>query len=133
VRFVIVFNQQPDFRSTDSFGRQANSFQLFIVGDPTLGYPANFDSIVRGEELHWTGDSLVIRNSAPSDDGDPHSGGWGSIRGEVPISVRGHVVIFSVPVAVLSDHLSQPTISYQIESYEYGSETFHGSGEIRLR
>src|SRR5215467_282001 len=36
VLFTIQFNQVPDFFTVDSFGRQANSFQYFIVGDPNL-------------------------------------------------------------------------------------------------
>jgi hypothetical protein len=34
VRFTIEFSHEPDFITTDSFGRQANSFQYYIPGDP---------------------------------------------------------------------------------------------------
>src|SRR5262245_61037184 len=88
VLFTIEFNQAPDFSTVDSFGRQANSFQYFIVGDPNLPYPVNFDAIIRGEEIHITLDTIRIRNSEPGVP-DPVAGGWGAVRGVVPFSLNG--------------------------------------------
>src|SRR5438046_356527 len=51
-QFTIAFNQPPDFFTLDTVGRQANSFQYFIVGDPGLTYPDLYDSIIRAEEIH---------------------------------------------------------------------------------
>jgi hypothetical protein len=76
VQFTIEFNQPPDFFTLDSFGRQANSFQFFIVGDPSLPYPELYDAIIRGDEIHITGNTVRIRNSVPEDP-DPASGGVG--------------------------------------------------------
>lgn len=48
VQFTIEFNQAPDFFTVDAFGRQANEFQYFIVGDPTVPDLAHWDAIIRG-------------------------------------------------------------------------------------
>lgn len=87
VTFSITFNQVPDFFTVDSFGRAANAFQFYIVGDPTLSYPANYDSIIRGGEI-YLGGGIPIRNGSPSI-ADPHAGGWGAIRGIVPFTLTG--------------------------------------------
>jgi hypothetical protein len=55
VTFSMTFNQTPDFFTIDNFGRAATDFQFDIIGDPTLGYPANFDSIIRGGEIYLGG------------------------------------------------------------------------------
>src|SRR5512133_2720845 len=43
VTFTVDFSRQPDFVTTDAEGRQADSFQYYIVGDPSLPYPQNYD------------------------------------------------------------------------------------------
>ncbi len=122
VMFTIEFNQVPDFSSVDSFGRQANSFQYFIVSDPNRPYPANFAAIIRGEEIHHTQSEIRIRNATPSDP-DPAAGGWGAIRGTVPYRLNGNVLTFSVPLQVLSDQSRGGTFEYQLESYHFGTST----------
>jgi hypothetical protein len=124
VNFTIEFNQVPDFLSVDSVGRQANSFQYFIIGDASLPYPENYDAIFRGEEIHITGDTLRIRDSRPSDS-DPIAGGWGAIRGSVPYSLFGNVVAFSAPLSLISDHSTDGSFRYELESSVYGSTTRH--------
>src|SRR5206468_8170319 len=61
VKVRIVLNQQPDFFTTDLYGRQADSFQYFIVGDAGLPYPSNYDSIIRGGEIQTNSGLLPIR------------------------------------------------------------------------
>jgi hypothetical protein len=122
VNFTIDFNQAPDFMTVDQYGRQADSFQYYIVGDPSRPYPENYDSIVRGEELHLTGSELRIRNAAPPVS-DPAAGGWGSVRGEVPINIDGDVLTFSAPLGVLSDHSTNGEFTYTLETYQYGALT----------
>jgi hypothetical protein len=122
VQFTIEFNQHPDFFTLDSVGRQADSFQYFIVGDPSLPYPENYDAIIRGEEIHITGDTLRIRNSAPPNP-DPASGGWGAIRGSVPFSLDGNVLTFSTPLPLISDHSTDGHFAYRLESYVFGGTT----------
>ena len=122
VTFTLAFNQAPDFSTTDLYNRQGHSFQYFIVGRPFFPYPSNFDSIIRGEEIHLTHDNIRIRNSTHSDV-DPASGGWGTIRGVVPFKVNGNLLTFSAPLRVLSDHSNDGSFDYRLESYEYGSTT----------
>jgi len=118
VAFRIVFNRPPDFSTTDELGRQADSFQYFVGSD----LPQNaliFDSIIRGDEIHSTG-LITIRNAFPADP-LPSSGGWGTIRAQVPFTLRGSVLQFSVPLSVLTDRTDVSVIPYQLEGYEFGS------------
>ena len=57
VTFTLTFNRPPDRQTGESF-------QYFIVGDPSLHYPNNYDTIIRGEEP--TEDVLQVRNSHPN-------------------------------------------------------------------
>src|SRR4051812_48583864 len=77
VVFTVTFNQPPDFATVDAFGRQADSFQYFIVGDAQQPFPATYDAIIRGEELHLAPETLRIRNPTPALD-DQAAGGWGA-------------------------------------------------------
>lgn len=131
VTFTVVFNENPNFWSTDAVGRQQDSFQYFIVGDPSLSYPANFDSIIRGEEIHFTQTSIRIRNAYPPDSSDP-TAGWGAIRGTVPFTLDGPVLTFTVPLRVISNHLDGTTLSYRLESYEFGGITSSVQASIPL-
>ena len=118
VTFTIEFNRPPDFFATDSLGRQADSFQYFVLGDPGLGYPAEFDSIVRGEEIHIA-NAIRIRNAVPSVS-DPAAGGWGAIRDVVPFSLSGSLLSFSAPLASLSDHSVDGRFTYELQVYSFG-------------
>ncbi len=118
VAFRIVFNRHPDFFTADEFDRQADSFQYFIVGDASLPYPENFDSIIRGEEIHSTG-LIPIRNAFPPD--PLATSGWGTIRGEVTFTLHGRVLRFSAPLSMLTDRVGLSVLPYQLEVYEFGS------------
>lgn len=130
VSFKLIFNRPPDFQTVDSIGRQADSFQYFIVGDPGLHYPSNYDAIIRGEELHLDPSVLRIRNSHPTDPTVPPSvsGGWGTTRGVVPYRLDGNVLTFSTPLSMVSDHSSDGHFSYDLEPYQYGGLTQHFQG-----
>ena len=104
VTFTLTFNRPPDFQTVDSLDRQADAFQYYIVGDPSLPYPYFYDTIIRGEELHLTSPVLRVRNATPSDPTDPAAGGWGTVRGVVPYQLNGDVLTFSTPLALISDH-----------------------------
>lgn len=121
VTFNIDFNQVPDFYTLDSFGRPANDFQVYVVGDPSLPYPTDFDSIVRGVEIHLGG-GIPIRNGAPSST-DPNAGGWGSVRGTVPFTLVGTDLIFSVPLYTLSNHSTDGVFTYIFQTDSFGAET----------
>jgi hypothetical protein len=132
VSFRIVFSQRPDFSTTDEFNRTANSFQYFIVGDSSMPYPENFDAIIRGDEIRSTG-LVVIRNATPPDDDISLSGGWGTIRGEVPYSLHGPVLRFYASPELISDHTAPTEIAYVLESYEFGNLMHHIEGTIQVR
>jgi hypothetical protein len=118
----------PDFQTTDSVGRQADSFQYYIVGDPSLPYPSNYDTIIRGDELHITSDVLRVRNATPSDPTDPASGGWGTVRGVVPYQLNGNVLTFSTSLGLISDHSVDGRFSYDLQIAQYGGLTQFFSG-----
>jgi PEP-CTERM motif-containing protein len=122
VQFRIVFNQAPDFSTVDSVGRQADTFQYFISGDPQLPYPANFDSIIRGAEVRSPADPLPIRNSLPPSD-DPATGGWGPIRGSVPFSLDGNILTFATPLTLISNHSVDGNFAYRLDTYGFGITT----------
>ncbi|MEH2139003.1 hypothetical protein [Nostoc sp.] len=123
VLFTIDFNRVPDFFALDQFGGQADSFQYFI--DPSGELPifrppsaySNLSSIIRGEEIHVSGD-VRIRDVFSVGPSEPNSGGWGKIRGSVPYSLDGTVLKFSAPLQFIGD--SDGLFSYRLELYEFG-------------
>ncbi len=123
VLFTINFNKAPDFFTVDEFDRQADSFQYFI--DPSGELPifrppsaySNLSSIIRGEEIHVSGD-VRIRDVFSVDPSEPNSGGWGKIRGSAPYSLDGTVLKFSAPLQFIGD--SDGLFSYRLELYEFG-------------
>ena len=120
VEFTVEFDRRPDFRSVDEFGRPADSFQYFIVGDETLGFPERFDAIIRGGELQRKSRLLPIRRAAPADSA-PEAGGWGATRAIVPYELHGRTLTFSVALDDLSDHSTDGSFSYILETYNDGS------------
>ena len=123
--FLITFDSTPDFFNVDSFGRQADSFQLFIDTNPS---PTPFDAatlwhnattIIRADEIQVF-DDIRIRDRAPTS-GDACSGGWGPIRGFVPFSISGASVSFSVPDNLLG---VDGHFSYLLEGYNYGARNY---------
>jgi hypothetical protein len=133
VTFILVFNRRPDFFTTDEFGRPANSFQYFIVGDESLPFPENFDSIIRGDEIHANSGLIPIRDAFPPDDNDPHSGGWGTVRGEVSFRTHGRVLMFSVPLDLMSDQSGATHVQYHLETYQFGDLIDSVDGSIRIQ
>jgi hypothetical protein len=122
VTFRIVFNQLPDF-STDPSGQQTDAFQYFIVGNPSLPYPSNYVSIIRGGEIYSTTGLIPIRNAVPPDSSDPNSGGWGTIRGEVPYTLNGTRLTFVAPLSLISNSTDASSIDFRLETYAYGDVT----------
>jgi hypothetical protein len=120
VAFTLVFNRQPDFQTEDEFGRQADSFQYYIVGDPTLPYPDKYDAIIRGAEIDLTSNLLPIRNAVPPDP-DPAASGWGSLRAVVPFQLDRNVLTFSTSLADISDHSVDGHFSYELLLTQYGA------------
>ena len=119
VTFSLMFNQGPDFYTVDTFGRAATDFQYFVYGDPRAGYPAEFDSIIRGGEI-YLGQGIPVRNATPSV-ADPNAGGWGAIRTRVPFTVAGASLTFSVPLTLLSDRSTDGHFTYILQTDVYGA------------
>jgi hypothetical protein len=122
VSFTLTLNRAPDFETVDEFGRQADAFQYYILGDLSLPYPAYYDSIIRGEEIHAMPGVLRIRDPLPSNP-DPATGGWGPIRGEVPYRLEGNVLTFSVALSTISDHSVDGRFSYELLLTRFGAST----------
>jgi hypothetical protein len=125
--FLITFSDTPDFFSVDAEGRQADSFQFFINPSPTIPFQAGYDGVnttlIRGEEIHVSGD-VRVRDIRPSS-GDPYSGGWGALRGSVAFLITGNLVTFSVPNDMLG--VSGP-FGYHLEGYRYGADYYNDFG-----
>ena len=119
--FVLYFDRAPDFLTTDSAGRQADSFQYFVLGDQSLEYTDNLASIVRGSEINIYENTIPIRHPAlPSD--DPRSGGWGEIVAQVPFDLDGRKLSFSVDTSLLTSFFDDNgAFYYTIETYRYGA------------
>jgi hypothetical protein len=120
VTLTVRFDRRPNFRTFDGYGRPADAFQYFIVGDETLGYPQNFDAVIRSGERWSRSHLLTIRNSAPSDP-DPVAQGWGAIRATVPFQLHGRVLTFSARLNALSDLSADGRFTYNLETYNFGS------------
>jgi len=78
------------------------------------------ESIIRGEEVHFTGGLVVVRNAFPEDDGTAQSGGWGTVRGQVPYTLHGPRLQFTVPLSLVTDSTDGNALHYVLESYEFG-------------
>src|SRR5262249_25458505 len=62
-----------------------------------------------------------VRDDGPPDNSDPHSNGWGPIRGSVPYVLSGKTVTFQIPASVLN---VQGPFGYTLELMVYGADSF---------
>src|SRR5215218_7882982 len=100
--FALQFDARPDFRTADSFGRVADSFQYEIDADgPAPGeFPVDFvDAVVRGDEIR-AADALRVR------------GGLDDTR-----------LTFEVPLSALGDGAADGVFSYRVFTTEFGLTT----------
>lgn len=121
--FSVEFSEPTDLSTYDEFGRAAKSFQVFIYGNESLGYPDYFSAILRTAESTDTAGLLIARASTTLTEeemNDPLSGGWGRLLESTPITFSGNSVSFSLTNALIN---LQPdsAFKYYIEAYEYGS------------
>ena len=122
INFTLQFSRTPDFFTCDQYGRQADAFQFYIATTtnvPAFYPPRPYASLIRGGEIQY-GNGLVIRNDGPPDDSDPSSGGWGSVRGYVPFSLSGDILMFSVPADILN---VQGPFAYSLLLTSFGAAT----------
>lgn len=120
--FSVEFSEPTDLSTYDEFGRAAKSFQVFIYGNESLGYPDYFSAILRTAESTDTAGLLIARASTTLTEeemNDPLSGGWGRLLESTPITFSGNSVSFSLTNALIN---LQPdsAFKYYIEAYEYG-------------
>lgn len=128
VNFTLTFTQAPDFYTLDENGNPANSFQYRFLGDPSRDYPGNFASVVGGDEIHTFGE-ITARNGAPVSS-DPGAGGFGSLRGLLPFSLDGATLSFSAPFSILTDFENDGLLSYELDSFNFGTGNDHMLGTI---
>lgn len=121
IDFTISFNRSPNLLTADEFGRQADAFQYWVFYDnkpfQAPAYP-ELSAVIRGGEIYVHG-NLPIRNSHPPAVGDPYCGGWGGVRAEMPFTIVGTTLSFSVDLATLGD--DDGAFAYRLDTYEYGS------------
>lgn len=132
VRFSVEFDEAPDFRTKDEFGRLADSFQYEIDGDwqAPLGLPpAGLDAVVRGDEIHVAG-ALRIREAGfgMQPDEDPDSGGWGPVRTTVPFEMHGTRLSFGATLDDIGDD-GDGYFAYRVFTTDFGLTT----SEVEMR
>jgi hypothetical protein len=114
VQFEVLFNQAPDFKSTNAQGDDASAFQVFIDPKPAAG---GFDygdtvSLIRG--VHLNGSNLLSVL-------DVNQGIFGDQRGVTHFMLDDDTLHFSVPFDVLGS--KDGRFDYRVESYEFGTLT----------
>lgn len=129
-RFHLVFTRPPDFLSTDEFDRPANSFQFEINPAFTGGNRellrdgvGDVQTVVRGDELRFTGGKLLrIRTTRGDPDPDPAAGGWGEMRGAVPIRLKQNQLDFAADFDTLKED-GDGLFAYRVFTTQHGETT----------
>jgi hypothetical protein len=129
-RFHLVFTRPPDFLHSDEFDRPDNSFQFEI--NPTFaGGPGELlrdgvgdvQTVVRGDELRYTGGKLLrIRTTRGDPDPDPAAGGWGEVRGAVPIHLSRNELDFAADFDTLKED-GDGRFAYRVFTTQHGETT----------
>jgi hypothetical protein len=122
IDFALQFNRAPDFFTCDDYGRQADAFQFYIATStnvPVSFPPRPYASLIRGGEISYD-NHIVIRNDGPPDEAEPHSGGWGFVRGAVTYTLNTDTLTFSVPAEVLD---VQGPFAYSLLLTSFGAAT----------
>ena len=115
VQFDILFNQKPDFQTTDAHGDDASAFQVYIDPKPS---PTGFDyfdsvSLVRGVHV-GSSDHLPVL--------DVNGGAFGDERGVTHFTLDDKAELhFAAPFDLLGSNDGR--FDYRVESYEFGTLT----------
>lgn len=133
-KFDLNFDSAPDFFTTDSYGRQADSFQMFVISDnlpvelstfyrASAGEVVRDDlTVIRGDEINESSQMRVREIVANYDfSTDPSSGGWGPALGQGPFVLDDTQLTFILPLASLKD--SDGLFYYYLETYSFGGIT----------
>ena len=134
LKFVLQLRNNPDFKSVDFAGRQADSFQIFICFNrKTLNpsVPDLVDVIIRGEEIHSL-NRIPVRDARPRER-QRSAGGWGAVRGTLPYTVHREkfqtVLIFEAPFYMLGvNRLTHRSFAYQFDIYRFGATAYSERG-----
>ena len=133
-KFDLNFESAPDFFTTDSYGRQADSFQLFVSSDnlpvelssfyrASAGEVVRDDlTIVRGDEINESR-AIRVREVVANYDtsSDPSSGGWGPVLGSESFVLDDTQLTF---ILSLSDLKDPDGLFYDyLETYSFGGIT----------
>jgi hypothetical protein len=129
-RFHLVFTRPPDFLSADEFDRPVNSFQFEINPAFTGGTRevlrdgvGDVQTVIRGDELRFTGgDLLRIRTTRGDPDPDPAAGGWGELRGAVPIRLDRNELDFAAAFDTLKED-GDGRFAYRLFTTQHGETT----------
>jgi len=125
--FSILFDQVPDFFSTDGVGRQADSFQFYVQSQSPFLLsdfhvpPDDAESIIRGENIHL-GDGIPVIWVDSFNPGPPQSGGWGPTYSQVSFSLVGELLTFDVPLVDLRD--DDGVFWFRFGTYEFGRTSY---------
>lgn len=131
--FSITFTGTPDFFTTDKAGREANTFQAYIMN--TGSTPPSeqlWDIIIRGGEIRHYNNQIPIRN------GFPHgatfdtwtSGGWDGLIGAVPYTLSSNTITFTIPWGLFKE--TDGRFYFEISSFHYGAIQDFFKGQAQL-
>ncbi len=124
VTFTLQFDRAPDLWTTDSVGRQHDSFGYWIYGDPTAPYPEKYQDIILGEHIHLY-DAITYQDPLGDSGGIP--GGWGTLRGMTGFTLVDSTLTFVAPLALVVDSTytgSNRLFDYRLETFYYGGTSY---------
>jgi hypothetical protein len=134
ITFSVVFDQTPDFYTTDNDGRPADNFQFYVdsVGpsnyfefyQSTVGEaPHKGKSLIRGETIPEDAQLRIVWLVPDSDSG--MNGGWGTTAAIVPFSLVGPELTFALSISDLQD--DDGLFWYYLDTFAYGETAFVSS------
>lgn len=123
VLFSLVFNQAPNFTTTDSYGRPEDSFQYEIIPNTSQSIDSfpflSVATVIRGDEI-GSGSVMPIRYGfGHGSDPSPASGGWGPIIATVPFTLTGSKMSWDAPFDVLGTTNGQ--FAYRVFTTNFGA------------
>ena len=106
VLFEATFNQEPDFFSTDSIGRQRHAFQYYLYLNPPSAPDTQELVLLRSRDIPSTGMIGISDNYAPS-------------RDFLSYTLADNTITFSSPISLLGD--DDGDFTYCLDIFEYGA------------
>ncbi|MBN2136793.1 MAG: hypothetical protein JW720_03215 [Sedimentisphaerales bacterium] len=106
VLFEATFNQEPDFLTTDSFGRQRHGFQYYLDVNPPSDTDTQELVLLRSRDIPTTGMIGISDNYAPS-------------RDFLAYTLTENTISFVSPIILIGD--DDGDFTYCLDIFEYGS------------